>query len=135
MQEKEELEEAFETFKQEVTHTREGNASKEIRILKKVIKNLEARPCCDRYSYEELSRCVCIRTSLVPSLSGSFSPVNPMSTSLLSVSAGGHHEGEIKASEICQQKERRDQNFLTRGEGNPRFEAVVKSRCMYMRSE
>ena len=41
LQEKEEVEEAFESFKQEVMLTREGNASKEIRVLKKVIKNLE----------------------------------------------------------------------------------------------
>jgi len=41
LQEKEELEEAFQSFKQEVMLTREGNASKEIRILKKVIRNLE----------------------------------------------------------------------------------------------
>ena len=41
LQEKEELEEAFESFKQEMMLTQEGAASKEIRILKKVIKNLE----------------------------------------------------------------------------------------------
>ncbi len=41
LQEKEELEEAFESFKQEMLLTQEGAASKEIRILKKVIKNLE----------------------------------------------------------------------------------------------
>ena len=41
LQEKEELEEAFESFKQEMMLTQEGVASKEIRILKKVIKNLE----------------------------------------------------------------------------------------------
>jgi len=41
LQEKEELEEVFQSFKQEVMLTREGNASKEIRILKKVIRNLE----------------------------------------------------------------------------------------------
>ena len=44
LQEKEELEEAFQSFKQEVMLTREGNASKEIRILKKVIRNLEVLP-------------------------------------------------------------------------------------------
>ena len=41
LQEKEELEEAFESFKQEMMLTQEGAASKEIKILKKVIKNLE----------------------------------------------------------------------------------------------
>ena len=41
LQEKEELEEGFEAFRQEVVLTRQGNASKELRILKKVIKNLE----------------------------------------------------------------------------------------------
>lgn len=35
------MEEAFEAFRQEVMLTREGSASKEIRVLKKVIKNLE----------------------------------------------------------------------------------------------
>ena len=49
LQEKEEVEEAFESFKQDVMLTREGNASKEIRVLKKVIKNLEVsdyQSCC-----------------------------------------------------------------------------------------
>lgn len=41
LREKENLEEAFEAFRQEVMITRQGNASKELRILKKVIKNLE----------------------------------------------------------------------------------------------
>ena len=45
LQEKEEVEEAFESFKQDVMLTREGNASKEIRVLKKVIKNLEVSDC------------------------------------------------------------------------------------------
>ena len=46
LQEKEELEEAFESFKQEMMLTQEGAASKEIRILKKVIKNLEVDKNC-----------------------------------------------------------------------------------------
>ena len=58
LQEKEDLEEAFEAFRQEVTLTRQGNASKELRILKKVIKNLEV---C---SHTVLWQCVC--SSLVP---------------------------------------------------------------------
>ena len=41
LQEKEELEETFESFKQGMMLTQEGAASKEIRILKKVIRNLE----------------------------------------------------------------------------------------------
>ena len=44
LQEKEELEATFDTYRREVMHTREGNASKEIRVLKKVIKNLEVSP-------------------------------------------------------------------------------------------
>ena len=43
LQEKEELEEVFESFKQDIMLTQEGAACKEIRILKKVIKNLEVR--------------------------------------------------------------------------------------------
>ena len=43
LQEKEELEEEFESFKQDMMLTQQGAANKEIRILKKVIKNLEVR--------------------------------------------------------------------------------------------
>ena len=41
MQEKEQLEEAFEEFKCQVAHSQDRKGSKEIRVLKKVIKNLE----------------------------------------------------------------------------------------------
>ena len=43
LREKEEQEEAFESFKHDVMLTQQGAASKEIRMLKKVIKNLEVR--------------------------------------------------------------------------------------------
>ena len=43
LREKEEMEEAFEAFKQDMMLTQQGAAGKEIRILKKVIKNLEVR--------------------------------------------------------------------------------------------
>ena len=41
LHEKEELEEAFESFRQEIMLTRDGTAAKETRLLKKVIRNLE----------------------------------------------------------------------------------------------
>lgn len=41
LQEKEQLEEAFEEFKCQVVHSQDRKGSKEIRVLKKVIKNLE----------------------------------------------------------------------------------------------
>ena len=41
LQEKEQLEEAFEDFKCQVVHSQDRKGSKEIRVLKKVIKNLE----------------------------------------------------------------------------------------------
>lgn len=39
--EKEELEEAFEMFKQDIALTTKGTTSKEMKILKNVVKNLE----------------------------------------------------------------------------------------------
>ena len=41
LQEKEQLEEAFEDLKSQVVHSQDRKGSKEIRVLKKVIKNLE----------------------------------------------------------------------------------------------
>ena len=41
VQDKENLAADFEHFKREVKHTAKGNAAKEIRILKKVVQNLE----------------------------------------------------------------------------------------------
>jgi len=41
LQEKEQLEEVFEEFKCKVAHTQDRQGSKEIKVLKKVIKNLE----------------------------------------------------------------------------------------------
>ena len=41
LREKEELDVAFERFQLDVKHTQTGNAAKEIRVLKKVINNLE----------------------------------------------------------------------------------------------
>ena len=43
LQEKEQLEEAFEDYKSQVVHSQDRKGSKEIRVLKKVIKNLEVR--------------------------------------------------------------------------------------------
>ena len=57
LQEKEELEEAFESFKQEMMLTQEGAASKEIRILKKVIKNLEVGEKKEGITHQSLFCC------------------------------------------------------------------------------
>ena len=43
LREKEELEAAYGKFQLEVKHSQTGNATKEIRVLKKVIHNLEVR--------------------------------------------------------------------------------------------
>lgn len=39
--EKMEIEKTFETFQREVKHTSKANTAKEIRVLKKVVQNLE----------------------------------------------------------------------------------------------
>lgn len=41
--EKMEIEKKFETFQREVKHTSKANTAKEIRVLKKVVQNLEVR--------------------------------------------------------------------------------------------
>ena len=38
-----EIEKTFETFQREVKHTTKANTAKEIRVLKKVVQNLEVR--------------------------------------------------------------------------------------------
>ena len=96
LQEKEELEEAFETFKQDDLLTKESTSGKEIRILKKVVKNLEV--CCMSISYEE---CLPVCTNLILHFGNTL---------------GGNIKGTFKASEICQQKERRNEIVTTRGE-------------------
>ena len=43
LKEKEELEEAFLTFRQEIRHSEKADVSKEMRVLKAVIGNLEVK--------------------------------------------------------------------------------------------
>lgn len=44
--EKMEIEKTFETFQREVKHTSRANTAKEIRVLKKVVQNLEVSRKC-----------------------------------------------------------------------------------------
>lgn len=55
LQEKEQLEEAFEDFKCQVVHSEDRKGSKEIRILKKVIKNLEEELLRERSKHQRYS--------------------------------------------------------------------------------
>lgn len=55
LQEKEQLEEAFEDFKCQVVHSQDRKGSKEIRVLKKVIKNLEEELLRERSKHQRYS--------------------------------------------------------------------------------
>ncbi|XP_062502740.1 centrosomal protein CCDC61-like [Corticium candelabrum] len=56
LREKEELEAAYGKFQLEVKHSQTGNATKEIRVLKKVIHNLEADLLKERSQHQRSSR-------------------------------------------------------------------------------
>eukprot|EP00118_Oscarella_pearsei_P029215 m.3929 g.3929 ORF g.3929 m.3929 type:complete len:526 (+) comp9991_c0_seq1:95-1672(+) len=56
LKEKEELEEAFDKFRHDVKLSQAGNASKEVQVLKKVIRNLEADLLNEKTKYQRSSR-------------------------------------------------------------------------------
>jgi coiled-coil domain-containing protein 61 len=56
LQEKEELEELFEAFKNEVTLSRDGTAAKQIKILKQAVRNLEAELAKEKSKYQRLAQ-------------------------------------------------------------------------------
>ena len=43
-----EIQKQFEAFQREVKHTSKANTAKEIRVLKKVVQNLEVRRNCNK---------------------------------------------------------------------------------------